>query len=462
MNTSRRLASFASRLALVDIPERICDHINIRILDYIASAAAGCSVNRAMNAVVLGVVAAQGGAEQSTLLFSRKKLSAAQAAYCNAFLCNGADMDDGHMLANGHPGVCVIPAVLALAEWRGAAYADIAPAIVAGYEIFIRLSSAVMPSHLKRGFNGTGTSGTVAAAAAATRVLGLDAERTHAAIGLAATCASGLMELNESGQAMKPINPAKAAYHGVMCALFAEGGAVGPAAPLDGDKGFFKAFADEVDLPAVTRDLGETFLMDTAYIKLYPACRHMHAMIDCAALLHNRGGFAPEDIDRIVLYTYPTSEKLTGLIRFPKSEDEAKFSLTYAAATGLLEGTFTLGDLYRAADAGGQMRRLMERMEIVSCPELENRAAMIRGARMELRLKDGRSLESAVEVPKGEKRCPLDRADLKRKLSACADGLLSAAQQERIFEAAMEFGEGTDLSSFFGLLAPKELLWNIS
>ena len=76
--------------------------------------------------------------------------------------------------------------------------------------------------------------------------------------------------------------------------------------------------------------------MDTTYIKLYPACRHMHAMVDCAVLLNQKGGFVPEDIESVILYTYPASEKLTGLIRFPKSEDEAKFSLTYAAAVGLL------------------------------------------------------------------------------------------------------------------------------
>ncbi len=456
MNTSQLLAEFSSGLELTDIPEYIRDDLKIRMLDFVASAAAGHGVNRAMNAVVLKVITEQGGAEQSTLLFSKKKLPAAQAAYCNAFLCNGADMDDGHMLANGHPGVCVIPAVLALGEWRGAAYEDIAPAIVAGYEIFIRLSSAIMPSHLQRGFNGTGTSGTVAAAAAAARVLKLNAEKTHAAIGLAATSASGLMELNESGQAMKPINPAKSAYHGVMCALLAEGGAVGPIAPLDGSKGYFKAFADETDIPSVTKDLGRTFLMDTTYIKLYPACRHMHAMVDCAVLLNQKGGFVPEDIESVILYTYPASEKLTGLIRFPKSEDEAKFSLTYAAAVGLLDAGFTLADLYRAANMSERVKYLIERMEIVSCPELEDRKNMIRGARMELRLKNGTSLESAVEVPKGEKRYPVDKVDLRRKLSACADGLLTAGQQERIFASAMHFEKGTDLSSFFVQMVPEE------
>lgn len=455
MNTSQRLAAFASGLKLADVPETIAENVKVRILDYVASAAAGCKVNKAMNDIVFRVLMQQGGEKQCSLLFSGEKLPAALAAYYNAFVCNGADMDDGHMLANGHPGVCVIPAVLALAQWRGIGYEDTAAAIVAGYEVFIRLASSIAPSHLKRGFNGTGTSGTVASAAACARVLGLDPERTHAAMGLAATSASGLMELNESGQAMKPINPAKSAYNGLMCALFAEGGAVGPVAPLDGTKGFFRAFADEADIASITDGLGERFLMDTTYIKLYPACRHMHAMADCAALLHKQGVRGPAGIKSIRLCTYPASEKLTGLIRYPAGEDEAKFSLTYAAAVALTTGGFTLEDLYKAAHMSEDIKALIGKMEIVVCPELEDRKNMIRGARMEIDRTDGEPLAAQVPVPKGEKSNPLEEGDLFRKLTACADGVLSREQQQRLYEAAMAFDKITDIASFYAITVPE-------
>lgn len=457
MNTSQALADFAAGLELADLPAHILENLKLRILDYIASAAAGYRINKAMNDIALDVVSGQCGRLQSSLLFSDRKLSAAQAAWYNAFICNGADMDDGHMIANGHPGVCVIPTVLALAEWRKIGFEDIAPAVVAGYEIFIRLSGAINPSHLKRGFNSTGTSGTIAAAAAASRVLGLDAKRTHAAIGLAATSASGLMELNESGQSMKPINPANAAHSGLMCALLAEAKAVGPTAPLDGTKGYLTAFADEFDVQAITRALGKEYLMDTTYFKLYPACRHMHAMIDCAAGLNVRGCVDIDKIEKIILYTYPASERLTGLIRYPVSEDEAKFSLTYASAVGLISAGFTLNDLCRAADMSAEVRTLIDRMEIVVCPELEDRASMKRGARMELKMKDGTSFVSEVEVPKGEKRFPLTKEDVRNKLRACAEGVLSERQQEAVFEIAMGFETVDDLTVIYSQIVPEAL-----
>lgn len=456
MNTSQLLAGFAAELTYEAIPKHIRAAINFRILDLVSSAAAGCRVNRGANELVFRVLEQQSAQGQSSVFFQKEQLSASQAAFYNAFVANGADMDDGHMLANGHPGVTVIPPVLALAEWRSLSYQDIAVAITAGYEIYIRLSKAVMPSHLQRGFNGTGTVGSIAAAAAAAKALGLDANGIHVAMGLAATGASGLMELNETGQEMKPINPGNAAYRGVMCALLAEAGVVGPEAPLDGTKGFFGAFADEIHLSAITEGLGTDFQLDTAYIKLYPACRHMHAMIDCAAIIRQKEDFSPTEVEKLTLYTYPMSDKLTGVIRHPRSGAEAKFSLTYATAVALITGGYSLDDLTGEAEKGGEVAELIDRMEIVVDPSLENRGIMLRGARLEAALKNGKVLSSYVEVPKGEKRFPVESADVRRKLDACAEGLLSDDQREAVFKSSVHFEQMTDLREFFLMLTEQE------
>lgn len=456
MNLSQLLADFAGRLTYDSIPDHIKENVNFRILDLVSSAAAGHRVNREMNDVVFRVLRQQSSQGQSSLFFRGEKLSASQAAFYNAFVANGADMDDGHMLANGHPGVTVIPPVLALGEWRPLPYRDMATAIVAGYEVYIRLSRAVMPSHLRRGFNGTGTVGSIAAAAAAAKALGLDAGGIHVAMGLAATSASGLMELNESGQAMKPINPGNAAYRGVLCALMAEAGAVGPEAPLDGTKGFFGAFADETDTGVITQGLGAEFQMDAAYVKLYPACRHMHAMIDCAALIREREHIALSDIRELTLYTYPASDELTGLIKHPKSGAEAKFSLTYATAVALATGGYSLDDLTGEAEQGEEIRALIDKMKIVVDPTLEDRSVMLRGAQLEVTRKDGETFSASVEVPKGEKRFPVETADVRRKLDACAGELLSGEQRDKVFEASVHFDQITDLREYFLMLAKKE------
>lgn len=456
MNTSQLLADFAEKLTYEALPQHIKENINFRVLDLISSAAAGHRVNREMNDVVFRVLRQQSAQGQSSLLFREEKLSAAHAAFYNAFVANGADMDDGHILANGHPGVTVIPPVLALAEWRPLTWQAAAAAIAAGYEIYIRLSKAIMPSHLQRGFNGTGTVGSIAAAAAAAKALGLSAQRIHTAMGLAATSASGLMELNESGQAMKPINPANAAYRGVMCALMAEAGAVGPEAPLDGTKGFFGAFADEINTGEITDSLGAELQLDTAYIKLYPACRHVHAMVDCAAELRGREGFVLDQVDKLTLFTYPASDKLTGSIRHPKSGAEAKFSLTYATAAALVTGGYSLDDLVSEDERDPVIPALIDKMEIVVDPSLENRSIMLRGAQLQAAMKDGQVLSVYMEVPKGEKRFPAERGDMRRKLDVCAGTFLSLSRRDQIWKASMELDQITDWREYFLLLAEKE------
>lgn len=453
MNISQKLASFAAELKYENIPENIRKDVNRRIVDYTASAAAGYKINRPACDVVLKTLKLMDASEQSSVFFSEEKLSAEKAAFYNAFVANSADMDDGHMLANGHPGITVISPVLAIAEWKDIPYEQTAEAIITGYECFLRIAQAIMPESLARGFNCTGTVGTLASAIASAKVLGLNAEQIHVALGLAATGACGLMELNESGQEMKPVTPAYAASRGIICALLSMQGAVGPLAPLDGSKGFFKAFTDVVKPEAITDGLGEKYLMDSTYFKLYPACRHMHAMIDCAAIVRGMAEFTLSDVEKATLYTYPNSEKLTGSIRHPKSGAEAKFSLTYSTAVALESGGYSLDDLTSEEEKSADLVKVINRMEIVVDPSLENRAQMLRGGRLSLELKDGRTFDVKVDVPKGEKQFPVDDSDLRRKLSACGAGIIDESNQDAVYEAGLNFEKIDSIRDYFLLLS---------
>lgn len=452
MVSSRVLSHFVHELKWEALPRETVDNARGRLLDFFSSAAAGCRVNGPMNQVVLRALRETDGLEQSRVLFGQERFSAAGAAFLNAFLGHGADLDDGHMLSSGHPGVCIVPAVLAAAELLDSDPRDILTAVVAGYEVYVRLSNAIMPSHLHRGFHGTGTVGAVACSAAVARLMGLDEEEIHRAISLGAVAASGLFEVSESGQGIKPLNPANAARTGVISALLAKNGAEAPENPFEGNKGFFKAFADQLKLDEITKELNEQYRIDSCYVKLYPACRHMHGLIDCAAMLHDEGGFTPEEIDAIRLYVYENSIRVTGNIREPRDTGEAKFSQTYGVAVGLTKGEFTLEDLEEPACMSDTVRGLIRKMEIICEPELEDRSKMLRGARVELTLRDGRVLKKAVPVPKGEAVTPLTREDMRKKLCACAQGVLSQRRQEELFQICFRFGEETGLRELLAAL----------
>ena len=339
------LANYVHRLRFEDLPGEVVESAKLVLLDYLASAMAGYKVNRIFNEALWSVVSDMGGKKESRVLFQGARLPAPHAALMNAAYGHGADLDDGNRTAQGHPGVGTIPAVLALAEAHGLSGRDVIVAIVAGYDIFVRMATALNPSHLSRGFHTTGTIGTIAAAGAAAKALKLPLAGVRNALSLAALQAAGLLEVAESGQMAKPFHPAKAAFNAILAARLAEKGAEGPREPLEGRKGFIRAFADQADLDALGQDLGKKFRISSCYIKLYPACRHTHGAIDAALKLRQDGLPSLNALKAVKVHIYPAAINLTGSIYKPRNEDEAKFSLAYTVATALTKGHFTLKDL---------------------------------------------------------------------------------------------------------------------
>lgn len=451
INLAEVLAEYSANLCYEQLPKEVVDYTKLLILDLLASAVAGRKVNGVFNDIVVKVIGSMGGVEESSILFGDKKLPSSNAAFINAVYGHGADLDDGHRTAQGHPGVSVIPAVLALAEAEKSSIKDIITAIVVGYDVYVRLSNAVMPSHFLRGFHGTGTVGAVAAGAAAARVLKLDEDGTKKAISLATVQASGLFEVSESGQMTKPINPANAVRTGIISALLAREGSDAPKEPLEGRKGFFKAFADKINENAITCDLGKRFMITTCYIKMYPACRHVHGLVDAAVRHHKSGLPSIDEIDRICLHIYPAAIKVTGNIFEPRNEDEAKFSMTYATATGLVTGNYTLQDLKMASNMNHKTRELIKKMQIISNPTLENREKNIRGAKVEICLKNGNKITEEVTLPKGDPEVPLEDGDMRNKVRLCCDGIYDEAHQQKIYDIVMELEKLDDIENLIAL-----------
>jgi len=143
---------------------------------------------------------------------------------------------------------------------------------------------------------------------------------------------------------------------------------------------------------------------------------------------------------------------VTGNIREPRNEDEAKFSMTYAAATGLLTGNYTLRDLKMAANIRPEIKELINKMEIISVPELEDRKNNIRGAKVEIRLSDGTVFTEQVMLPKGDPEVPLEEGDLRNKLRFCAEGIYDEAHQQKIYDTVMELEKLENIEQLMHLL----------
>ena len=237
----------------------------------------------------------------------------------------------------------------------------------------------------------------------------------------------------------KPINPGNAVRTGVISALLASSGADAPLFPLEGNKGFFSAFADQVDSDLLIQGLKSEHKIATCYMKPYPACRHIHAPIDVALKLRAQGIPPLEEIENIKIYAYPAAIRTTGNIIEPANVDEAKFSLTYATAVAFNLGHFTLDDLEDVEHLCDKVQEWIHKMEIVSDPSLENRSANIRGSRIEVLLKNGQIKSEFVALPKGDPEVPLSEKDLYNKLRSCTQGVFKKEIIEKFYACGIKF-----------------------
>ena len=399
-----------------ELSDRDVDQLHLLIIDFFAAAFAGYRQNRQFNDAVEKVVLPQNGSPEATVFLTKQRLPAGKAAFMNSVYGHGAELDDGNKKAAGHPGVHLIPAVFALAEKLNGSCDDVLIALATGYEAYIRISAAAQPGLVARGFHSTGMAGTLACAAACARLYHLDAQGIEDAIALATTLSGGLLSYGDSRPAIKPLNPGKAAENGVFAAMLAKEGVQGPTEALEGPNGWFHAVTDHVET-AFLRSSGHLLLHD-CYFKLYPSCRHTHCGIDAAAALHDR--VAVSDVKEVNVYIYPNAIKLAG-IRYPKDQDETKFSICYTMAIALLSGRYGIADM-DPPRMTEEVVALIDRIRLIPDETMENREKGIRGARVEIVCRDGRTEVETVFVPKGDPENPLTKEDIINKLSVCASG----------------------------------------
>ena len=405
------------------------------ILDLIGVSLAGYR-SMAFPKMVVDYVLDLGGKPEATVIHAKKKIPAVHAAFANASCAHALDMDDGHRFAASHPGAVIIPAAIAAAEMTGASTRALITGIVLGYEIMIRIGRAINPSSLSRGFHITGIAGPFGAAGAVAKIMGLSREETVAALGMAGLQASGLIQVNHEmeGSMVKPLNPARAAMSGLLSCILAQKGARGPLEIFEGEDGYLKAFTDEVKRDILTRDLGGAYEISNVYIKLYAACRHAHAPIDAAFEAFRKSDGKIEDIDKIIVETYPAAVRLAG-IPHATTPSAGRFSIPFSVALALVKHDAG-ADKYCEENVKDQtIQNLAGKVEMVASEKWEALYPHKRGATVTILNREGGSWSGEVDLAKGEPENPATGEEITGKFFTNATQLLSS-------EEAGEFAEG--------------------
>ena len=449
------LAEFSAAIAWSKLPAVVRSRTQELLLDFVGVALRGSRASS--SAPVLAVAQRLGAGKGASLIGRDAFASAPWAALANAAGAHALELDDVTSRSSLHPGVVVIPAVLAVAEELRRSPTRVLEAIVAGYEVVIRVGDALnAESAYRRGFHPTGVAGVFGAAIAAGRLLELDVDGLIRALGIAGTMASGSLEYLSDGSWTKRLNPGWAAHSGIVAAHLASEGFVAPASALEGRHGLLRGYTDEPRPELLTRGLGGSFAIMSVSIKPYACCRYNHGLIDGVLQLRRAHRLRPEDVERIrlgvlsggaLLVAEPIDEK-----RAPRNVVDAQFSAPFAAAVALARGSAGLDDYTQANVDDPEIRALMSRTDCHRDLDLDAAYPDHWPATIDMRLQDGRELSVRISDPTGEPANPIRSQELRKKFLGLASATIGDEVARELADRCLGLELEPDLERFTSLL----------
>ena len=455
MEYTRKLAEFCAGVSLERLPAEVIDKTKLCILDFFANVYGSLELEAVSG--VVSYIRSLGGPETATALGCGFKTGIHNAAFLNGTTAEAIEGQDGLRFGGNHPGTAVIPAALAVAEDRGLGGREVVEAVVAGYEAAGRIAAAMHPHHTLAGFLPTGTCGAFGAAAAASKLMGHDAEGMLNSLGnagylLPLSMAEHLM----GGYTSKIVQGGQAASAGLTAAGLAGAGITGAPYVLEGSHlggGFTQITTrSEPSLERIAEQLGEHFSIMDIYFKPYTACRHTHGAAQAALELVDREDFGPQDIEAVDVYTYHIASVAVGKgVTGESTFVSAQFSLPYVVAACLIDGEMGPAQLREDRISDSAILELSQRVKVNVDPELAKAYPGMTSSRVEIKLKSGQTLAKQVDIPKGDPRDPMTSEDVAGKVKRFASQKDEKALDE-VIRLSLELAEVGDIKELTSII----------
>ncbi|MFC1820950.1 MmgE/PrpD family protein, partial [Thermodesulfobacteriota bacterium] len=365
---TEQIARFIHETSSTDIPPEALKTARLAITDFIGVALAGSGEEA--GDIISGYAKATGGKELSGVIGKGFKVPPYLASLANGTIGHALDYDDFSFMFAGHSSVSLAPAILSVGESINASGTDVLDAYVIGFEAIVRISAGVAHKFTIQGWHTTNTIGSLAAAAAVTRLLKLEMHQIRMAFGVVASMAGGLRQ--NFGTMTKPLHAGISAANGVLAASLAQHGFTADENIIESPLGYARVFgcSEEIDWQKASADLGKSYAIVSPGInfKPYPSCGGTIGIIDAALHLKNQYEFNTSMIEEIVVGISPF--ELRNLIHHrPKTGLEGKFSLEYCACRALIDGKILLRSFTTDKVNEEQVQALIERTRYVECYE---------------------------------------------------------------------------------------------
>ena len=456
VSLTRSFLDAVYRIDAHSVTSQDLDAVRTLLLDHVGVTAGGSRTETAE--VVRRLVATRAEPGGLPVIGTRTWAEPPEAALANAVAGHCLEFDDTHSAGSLHPGVVVFPTALAASVLAGADAGRFVDGVLTGYEVMCRLGRAVdAAAHYRAHFHPTATTGYVAAAATAARVLGLDVDHATEAVGTACTMAAGSLEFLSDGAWTKRLHPGLAVQGGLFAARLAAEGFHGPRDGLGGRHGFFAALTDSPHPDLLLDGLGTAPLeIRNTSIKAHGCCRYNQGPIDAVLEIRRKESLRAEDVSSIKVGVVSPALTLVWdppeAKRHPASVVDAQFSLPYSLAIALREGRADPSEYEPVRHGDGELQRLIDSVDCVADPELERHYPEQWRCWVEVRTMDGRTLTAKVDEPKGEPGNPFSSREVYEKAARLTENVYSRVRLDAISSAIAALPAEPSLATLLPLL----------
>jgi 2-methylcitrate dehydratase PrpD len=422
MDVTTSLAKFVTDLRYASIPGKAVETAKIAVRDCLGVALAG---SREEDARIAAEIARQERAREETSVIGQGfRTSALNAALANGTAAHALDFDHSFTIM-GQPTAPVAPATFALGEALGANGRQIIEAYVAGFEVTAKLVHSLQDS-AHDGWHAPSTLGSFGAAAACSKLLGVDAAKTQMALGITASMASGIVA--NFGTMTKPLHVGLGARNGVLAAKLAAGGYTANVKALEGGFGFYQVLHENTPIrEQAIEELGRSYALvtDGLRIKPYPCGGLTHQVIDSVLEFKGKNGLTAEMIERVdVDVVKHTFDRI--VFRVPQTGIQGKFCMPYLVARAIIDGKIGLHIFTDSAVRDQNVLKLAERVQMNLDPNLKKSDAAGRPCRVTVRLRNGQTFTREAQHAKGGPEYPMTEAELRDKFTECAREAIDA------------------------------------
>ncbi len=442
-----RLARFVGQTAFDDIPASVLERTRQILVDSFPVIAWGMREPQ-VSALVQSQLAQAPSGGRAWVIGSGRTGPRIEAAMLNGIAGAWLDYDEGNFLANGHPGIQVIPAALALAQERGLSGRELLGAIALAYEAVARIG---MATQTKLIINPHGTFGVVGSALACGRLSGLAPERLRGLASLAASCCMATNRHTMLHSAtVRNWYAGHSGFMGQMALRLVESGFTGP---QDGVHTTFSLVLGEgFSWDKALENLGQRWLLLEGYLKLYPTARYVHSAIDALhdALPGPWPAVQPDQIERIDVRAY----RLAAYLSTQKPIDwfGTRFSIPFALATLLVGGRSGLTAFSDEAVADPQIEQLAAKVFVVEDADFTAQYPKQQRVDLKMRLRDGRVIEGACHITSGEPQRPHAPQSLEKKYRDLAVPLWGPVRAEQLRQALLTLDQCPNVSELVDFL----------